>query len=68
MFVISAQDDGTNYASEIRLSLGDLNQQQGDLTQRSRPRTRLTVASDGAPSLEFLDEAGNVTHREPPAN
>lgn len=131
MFVISTQDDGTNYSSEIRfidqpnwsmkeyldmrdsiahlppaeqetaineflrsrpigagvrtvlgsanlpqdpsrsvtrLSLGDLNQQQGDLTQRSRPRTRLTVAPDGAPSLEFLDEAGNVTHREPPAN
>lgn len=50
------------------LSLGDLNQQVGDLTQRSRPRTRLTVAPDGAPSLEFLDEAGNVTHKEPPSN
>jgi hypothetical protein len=51
--------------SSTTLSLGDLNQQQGDLTQRSRPRTRLSVAPDGTPSLEMLDEAGNVTDRFP---
>lgn len=52
--------------SSTTVSLGDLNQQLGDLTQRSRPRTRLTVAADGTPSLEMLDEAGNVTDRFPP--
>jgi hypothetical protein len=29
-------------------------------------RTRLTVAPDGTPRLEFLDSAGNVTHTYPP--
>jgi hypothetical protein len=52
--------------SSTTVSLGDLNQQVGDLTQRSRPRTRLSVAPDGTPSLEFLDEAGMVTDRYPP--
>lgn len=31
-----------------------------------RERARLTIAPDGTPSLEFLDTAGNVTHRYPP--
>ncbi|GFE84294.1 hypothetical protein GCM10011487_62940 [Steroidobacter agaridevorans] len=33
---------------------------------QGRERARLTVAADGTPSLEFLDAAGNVTHRYPP--
>lgn len=33
---------------------------------QGRERARLTVAADGVPSLEFLDTAGNVTHRYPP--
>lgn len=30
-----------------------------------RERARMTVAQDGTPALEFLDSAGNVTHRYP---
>lgn len=33
---------------------------------QGRERARMTVAQDGTPSLEFLDTAGNVTHRYPP--
>ena len=31
-----------------------------------RERARMTIGPDGTPSLEFLDTAGNVTHRYPP--
>ena len=32
---------------------------------QSRPRLRLFTEADGKAGLEFLDEAGNVTHRWP---
>ena len=31
-----------------------------------RERARMTIGADGTPALEFLDAAGNVTHRYPP--
>ena len=45
--------------SKNQLSLRDL---------QGRERARMIVSPDGTPSLEFLDSAGNVTHRYPPAN
>ena len=34
---------------------------------KGRPRLRMQVAADGTPRLEFLDEAGRVTHSLPEA-
>jgi len=32
---------------------------------QGRERARMIVTQEGTPSLEFLDSAGNVTHRYP---
>ena len=119
MFTISAEDDGTNFGSAIRMlelpswpiqEYLDLvariqnmppEQQQAALDEfwkthprgntrtvfssatypatpgnnynslqlqdtSGKDRARLQVDGDGNPSLEFLDAAGNVTHRYPP--
>jgi hypothetical protein len=35
---------------------------------KGKPRIRISVAADGTPKIDFLDEAGKITHRLPQGN
>ncbi|WP_129648127.1 hypothetical protein [Peristeroidobacter agariperforans] len=50
----------------LPVSPGDSKNSLNLIDAAGRERARLTVGADGTPSLEFLDTAGNVTHRYPP--
>ncbi len=54
-----------NQSTQPRLFLGKRRNDAAELLMydvKGRPRIRMQVAPDGTPKLEFLDEAGKVTH------
>lgn len=57
-----------NELTTSRLFLGKRRDNSNELIMsdiKGRPRIKLQVAPDGTPKLEFLDEAGRVTHSLP---